>query len=109
MMRTTLLDSNGHNTRLVQQSWYLLLAKYSPQMCKSSVDPAGVSTSSPVPSFVSTYSCVARRTKIILHALVCAFDVELAVSPGDVGFKRKIMSRPCVLNRESEARRCPSC
>jgi hypothetical protein len=38
---------------------------------------------------------------------VCGFDVELALAPGDVGLKRGIVSRPCVLGREGEGAQMP--
>jgi hypothetical protein len=43
----------------------------------------------------------------MLHALMCAFDVTLAVPPEDVGITMGITSRPFVKSRREEGAQLP--
>jgi hypothetical protein len=47
------------------------------------------------------------RTKIILHALISAFEFELATPKEDIGAKRGVVTRPCVRSRIEEGAQLP--
>jgi hypothetical protein len=55
----------------------------------------------------SSYTLTASRAKIILHALICTLEFELAIPKEQIGSKMGIVTRPIVKGQADKGGQLP--